>query len=65
MYNLTNDTELEHTYMFKWLHRRKDNHSKHLSEFKERLVMQELAICFKRLGAWGNSWFTTLAKSGT
>ena len=43
MYNLTNDTELEHTYMFKWFHRRKDNHSKHLSEFKERLVMQELA----------------------
>ena len=37
MYNLTNDTELEHTYMFKWFHRRKDNHSNHLSEFKERL----------------------------
>ena len=29
--------------MFKWFHRRKDNHSNHLSEFKERLVMQELA----------------------
>ena len=43
MYNLTNDTELEHNYMFKWFHRRKDNHSNHLSEFKERLVMQELA----------------------
>ena len=42
-YNLTNDTELEHNYMFKWFHRRKDNHSKHLLEFKERLVMQELA----------------------
>ena len=36
--------------------------------------MQELAsldieaikqFAFKRLGAWGNSWFTTLAKSGT
>lgn len=29
--------------MFKWFRRRKNNHSKHLSEFKERLVMQELA----------------------
>jgi len=29
--------------MFKWFYRRKDNHSKYLSEFKERLVMQELA----------------------
>ena len=29
--------------MFKWFHRRKDNHSKHLSEFKERLAIQELA----------------------
>ena len=43
VYNLTNDTELEHNYMFKWFYRRKDNHSKYLSEFKERLVMQELA----------------------
>ena len=43
VYNLTNDTESEHNYMFKWFHRRKDNHSNHLSEFKERFVMQELA----------------------
>lgn len=29
--------------MFKWFHRRKDNRSKYLSEFKERLAIQELA----------------------
>ncbi len=29
--------------MFKWFHRSKNNHSKHLSELKERLAIQELA----------------------
>lgn len=27
--------------MFKWFHRRKNNHSKHLSELKEKLSMQD------------------------
>ena len=49
-YNLTNDTELEHNYMLKWFHRSKNNHSKHLSELKERLAIQELRSEERRVG---------------